>query len=231
MVAVGFDFDHTLGLDHGLERRALGRLAERLGAPIDLASAAETARLEHLLQPFRSAVLPMDAMIARFVASLEPPLDAANGAASALANEYREICYDLVDELVVALDGARELLEALVTAGVRVGILTNGWSQLQEKKIARAIGAFPGPILVSDVIGAYKPSSDAFRQLERALGCSASELWYVGDNPVADIGGAQAYGVRAIWLDRDGIPYPADLAPPDARVENLTDVLAIIRGS
>ena len=32
--AVGFDFDRTLGVDNSLERRAFGRLAAELHAPI-----------------------------------------------------------------------------------------------------------------------------------------------------------------------------------------------------
>ncbi len=35
-IAVGFDFDHTLGVDNGLERKACVRLAAELGIPIDL---------------------------------------------------------------------------------------------------------------------------------------------------------------------------------------------------
>lgn len=228
-IAVGFDFDHTLGNDHGLERRGLERLAARLGAPISDTDPRYHALIDDVLAPFRRAELPMTGMIRRFVSALpgQPPVIDAE----TLAREYRNLCYQLVDELVEPIDGAVDVVAELAAAGIRLGILTNGWPPLQEKKIARALGAFPGPILVSDAIGAYKPSAAAFGRLEKALGCSAADLWYVGDNPEVDIGGAKACGIKTVWFDWEGLAYPATLSPPDARISRLTDLVAIVRGA
>jgi HAD superfamily hydrolase (TIGR01509 family) len=230
-VAVGFDFDRTLGIDQHLERRAFGVLAKELGTPIDIESAPEKALIERLLIPFRRATMSMAEMVAQFVASLPPHARSHGYRADDLADRYRHACYSLIDELVLPLPGAHACIEDLVASGIAVGILTNGWSPLQERKIARALGTFPGPVLVSEAIGAYKPSADAFAQLERALGVSASDLWYVGDNPEVDIDGARAYGVRSVWFDWEGASYPAELAPPVARIEALADLAAVIRGS
>jgi FMN phosphatase YigB (HAD superfamily) len=230
-VAVGFDFDHTLGLDQGLERKAFGVVARELGTPIDVEAPDEKRLIEAVLYPFRRAELSMPAMLAAFVSSLPAPARETDATPDELAERYREACYQLVDELVVPLDGAPACIEGLLADGIAVGILTNGWSPLQERKIAKAFGAFPGPVLVSDAIGAYKPSADAFAHLERALRCNAESLWYVGDNPLVDIGGAQAFGVRAVWLDWEGVTYPADLAPPTARIGRLAELAAIVRGS
>jgi len=227
-IAVGFDFDHTLGLDHSLERRAFGVLAAELGTPIDITAASAWTLIEELLVPFRRADLSMAHMLERFVASLPPRARSHDLAGEELAERYRRACYGLIDDLVEPLDGARACIDDLVARGIPVGILTNGWSPLQERKIARALGDFPGPILVSDAIGAYKPSADAFAQLERALGCTASDLWYVGDNPLVDIDGARAYGVRGIWFDWEGTTYPDDIAPPVARIARLSDVATVI---
>jgi putative hydrolase of the HAD superfamily len=226
-LGVGFDFDHTLGKDHGLERRALEQLAAELGAPISDADPRYHLLIDEVLAPFRRAELPMAGMIRRFVAAL--PGSPAVGDAEALAAEYRRLCYQLVDELVEPIDGAVEIITELSAHGIALGILTNGWSPLQEKKIARALGAFPGPILVSDTIGAYKPSAAAFRRLERTLGCPATDLWYVGDNPEVDIGGAKACGLRAVWFDWEGLAYPPELPPPDARITRLTDLIPVLQ--
>jgi HAD superfamily hydrolase (TIGR01549 family) len=231
MTFVGFDFDHTLGVDNHLERTAFGTVAARLGAPIDVEATNEAALIERVLVPFRRGDVPMPEMMATFVAQLPPPAQTNAPEPATIAEWYRDACFALVESNVAPLDGARACIDALVESGARVGILTNGWSPLQEKKIARALGTFPGPVLVSDAIGAYKPSSEAFAALERALGCSAQDLWYVGDNPRIDIGGAHAYGVRAVWLEEDGVTYPSDLAPPDAHIRSLHELVAIVRGS
>jgi HAD superfamily hydrolase (TIGR01549 family) len=229
-VAVGFDFDHTLGIDHSLERHAFGDLAEQFGVALDIGEEQTADMIEQMLAPFRAAEEKMPAMLARFAARLEnaemlavPPEE--------LAARFRQICYDLVEQLVKPIEGASECIAQLVAHGIPVGILTNGWSQLQERKIECALGDFPGPILVSDSLGAYKPSAQAFRELEAALGVGPEGLWYVGDNPVADIAGARAYGLRAVWLNRGGHDYPAGLTPPTAVIQKLAALEAIVRGT
>jgi FMN phosphatase YigB (HAD superfamily) len=230
-IAIGFDFDHTLGHDNHLERTAFGRLAEQFGVPIDVNEKKTYDAIEAMLVPFRAAEESMSTMLARFAKFLPPTAQLLDVDADNLAGRYRQICYDLVNELVQPMSGASECIAALVANGIPIGILTNGWSELQERKIARALGDFPGPILVSDEIGAYKPSAEAFRKLEAALGVDPSSLWYVGDNPAADIAGALAYGLRAVWLNRGRQEYPAGLEPATAVIEDLTELWAIVRGT
>jgi FMN phosphatase YigB (HAD superfamily) len=230
-IAVGFDFDRTLGIDQHLERRAFGVLAADLGTPIDIEAKNEQELIERLLVPFRRATMAMEDMVEQFVATLPPRAQAHGLPPEELADRYRDACYGLIDDLVLPLPGARACIDDLVAHGIPVGILTNGWSPLQERKIAHALGTFPGPVLVSEIIGAYKPSGVAFATLEHALGCTAGELWYVGDNPEVDIDGARAYGVRGVWFDWENGTYPPELAPPAARIEALAELAAVIRGS
>jgi FMN phosphatase YigB (HAD superfamily) len=230
-IAVGFDFDHTLGLDNGLELHAFGRLAAQLGSPIDVAEPQTNRAIETLMVPFRAAEETMAHMVHRFVATLVPNVQTIDLNADVLAERYRHICYGLVDELVQPIPGAIECIAELVTGGMPVGILTNGWSELQERKIVRALGNFPGPVLVSDSVGAYKPSAAAFGKLEAALGVDAADLWYVGDNPLADIDGARTYGLRAVWVNRNGHAYPPELAPPSAQIKHLEELPAVVRGA
>ena len=129
------------------------------------------------------------------------------------------------------MPGALACIQELVARGIPVGILTNGWSELQERKIEHALGKFPGPVFVSDTIGAYKPSADAFRTLEAALRVAPAQLWYVGDNPAADVAGARAYGLHAVWLNANGHTYPEDLPPPTAQIEHLDALAGVIRGA
>src|SRR5271169_1701116 len=119
----------------------------------------------------------MEDMIARFAATVPGHETLLEHDGGVLAGRYRQICYDLIPELVVPMPGAQACIAALVAGGIPVGILTNGWSELQERKIEHALGEFPGPLLVSDVIGAYKPSAHAFRLLEEALDVDPAALW------------------------------------------------------
>jgi putative hydrolase of the HAD superfamily len=220
-IAIGFDFDHTLGVDNGLERKALYAYAAELGHPLDPADKAVRVRVEHLLATYRAGDIAMDAMLARFA-----QLAGAPPAAAAPAG-WQRICYALVDELVRPVDGARETLLALRARAIPLAILTNGWTPLQQKKIARALGddvAAWLPILVSDAIGAIKPSPRAFDTLVETLRAPRERTWYVGDNALGDIGGALAAGLRAVWLDWEGLAYPQDAPPPTLRIGSLREL-------
>jgi HAD superfamily hydrolase (TIGR01509 family) len=227
--AVGFDFDHTLALDHGLERKAFERLADELGVPDALSAPRVQQAVDDLLRQFRADEMTLEAAVDGFVTGIL----AASGGRSPTppAEHYRAICYSLVDELVKPIDGAAEVLAALAADGVPVAILTNGWSPLQQRKIARALGRFDGTVLVSDEIGSLKPERHAFDRLAGALAREPAAIWYVGDNPDVDVAGAQAAGMRAVWFDWEGHAYPSALAPPAARIANLHEILPLVRGS
>jgi 5'-nucleotidase len=216
MIGVGFDFDHTLGVDNGLERRALLALAAELGHPLDPGDAAVQMRLSVLLDDFREGRTSSMQMIAAFAQQL--------GVASVDPERWRTHCYALVDELVEPLAGAQDILAALRGRGVPLAILTNGWTPLQQKKIARALGADAvDTILVSDVVG-IKPQRAAFDALVRALGVPREHAWYVGDNIRGDVCGALAAGLRAVWFDWEGQAYPPDLPAPTLRIGSLREL-------
>jgi FMN phosphatase YigB (HAD superfamily) len=223
MTAIGFDFDHTLGVDNGLEREAYYRYAQELGRPIDRSDVRVRDEIEALLTRFRAGEITLAEAVIEF------------GRRHALATDvarYRTICYGLVEELVQPVDGARETIAALRERGVRLGILTNGWSPLQQKKIARALGDQAiEPILVSDQLPAPKPATTAFEALVAALGADGGDVWYVGDNPVNDVGGALEAGLRAVWFDWEGVVYPEDLAPPTRRIGSLRELEALVENT
>lgn len=224
MIAFGFDFDHTLGVDNGLERKASYAFAAELGRPLDPGDAVWRERIDDLLGRFRAGEMTMDAMIGRFAAAL--------GARSADPERWREHCYALVDELVRPVDAARETLVALRDRGIPTAILTNGWTPLQQRKIARALdAAAPALILVSDALGAVKPERAAFDALVDALRVPREHLWYVGDNARGDVGGALAAGLRGVWFDWEGQSYPQDLPPPTIRVSALRELETLVENT
>ena len=222
-IAVGFDFDHTLGLDNGLEVKAFYRLAHELGRPLEEGQSSWSKLIADILGRFRLAQISLDAGVSEFVTQL-------GGTAPPDAGErYRAIAYALVDELVTPIEGAREVIAALDGWGVPHAILTNGWSPLQTYKIARAID-YRGPVLVSDALGILKPDPAAFASLVDALGVERNAIWFVGDNPNTDIAGAQNAGLRGVWFDWEELRYPPDAPQPNYRISHLRELIDLLRG-
>jgi putative hydrolase of the HAD superfamily len=225
IAAFGFDFDHTLGLDHGLEATAFAELAADLGTPIVLSEPPWSTTIPALLARFRGGELSVEDTVALFLQDLGHEGDPVDR-----AEQWREHCYALVPKHVTPVAGAREALDALRARGIPLAILTNGWSPLQEKKIAQALGDVPEPILVSEVLGVSKPDAAAFAKLVDVLEVPPHAIAYVGDNPKTDVAGAQGAGLIGVWFDWEGLSYPSDAPPAQVVVHSLAEVTALVPG-
>jgi putative hydrolase of the HAD superfamily len=96
-------------------------------------------------------------------------------------------------------------LEALRRAGWRQVILSNHVPELPALVEGLGLGLYFDAVVNSAVTGYEKPHPEAFAHARRAAR-DPTELWMVGDNPVADVAGAQAAGIPAILVRRDGAP-------------------------
>ena len=219
-IGVGFDFDHTLGIDNKLERVAFLHLLESFPEQ-ESTLAQETEQIDQLLAQQRSGAFTIDAAVERYAR--------AHGASDNFEpyiERFKRFALDGVDDFVVALPGLRDMLNAMQRDGFAVAILSNGWSPLQDLK-AKCVG-FNGPVIVSDRIGAQKPEVRAFEALLKTLGTTPSETWYVGDNPTADVAGSINAGLRAVWVDEGG-DYPSGLPQPSARITDLRQLRDLLK--
>jgi len=96
--------------------------------------------------------------------------------------------------------GLDEMTAVLVGEGRRLGLITNGlypfqWHNFQALGVADRFYA----VLVSDQEGMRKPEPEIFRRALARLNVAAAEAIFVGDNPEADIRGAQAVGMHTIF--------------------------------
>lgn len=223
VLGIGFDLDHTLAIDNRLERVALLRVLELLlgeGGRTIGTLGDEIDGIDDLLFRQRSGAFTIDDAVRRFVAEhgVEP--------ADRHAEFFRRTAVEMVDDFVVPLPGVRPTLDALRERGIGVAILSNGWNPLQTRKAERA--GFLGPILVSGEIGARKPAPQAFDLLLHALRASPEQTWYVGDDPEGDITGAQAVGMRGIWINWERKSYPAHLPPPAYTITAFSGLLELL---
>jgi 2-haloacid dehalogenase len=84
--------------------------------------------------------------------------------------------------------------------------------------------SFPAVVTSQDV-GAYKPSPLVFQRALALLGLRAEEVLHVGDSLSADVAGARATGIAAVWVNRRGRPLP-DGMDPAAVIGDLADLPA-----
>ncbi|HET9392686.1 MAG TPA: HAD family hydrolase [Candidatus Rubrimentiphilum sp.] len=221
--AVGFDIDHTLGIDNKLERVAFLRLLDAVceqGGRALGTLAQESARIDDLLERQRSGAFSIDEAVERFAA------ERGARSPSSYVEPYKRMAVESVPEFFVPQTDARMVLAELKRRHIPCAILSNGWPALQERK-AQSLG-FDGPVLVGEGPGTQKPGAAAFAALARALSAEPGDVAYVGDNPRADIAAAIAAGMHGIWLDAEGAEYPPELPEPSEVIHSLTELLTLL---
>jgi putative hydrolase of the HAD superfamily len=123
----------------------------------------------------------------------------------------------------VPMPGAIETLRALSARGIRLGIVSNTGRTpgvvlrriLERHDMLRYFDTVA--IAYSDEVGFRKPDGRIFRRSLDALGVEPARALHVGDNPDADVLGAQRVGMRAAHYAFAGAaPSPvADLVVND----------------
>jgi putative hydrolase of the HAD superfamily len=205
--AVLLDLDDTL-FDHSHSSRA-GVLAVHSANPALAARPFATVLTDHalILEELHLEVLrgkmTIDAARAeRFRRLLA--LHGAAGDADEASARYRAAY--LRERQVVP--GARELLEAL-RGRAAVAIVTNNAQAEQEEKLRTLdIAHLVDALVTSEAAGVAKPDPAIFQRALDQIGCRAEDAVMLGDSWTADVIGAQAAGIRAIWLNRHGRAYP-----------------------
>ncbi len=102
--------------------------------------------------------------------------------------------------------GALRLLNEVRRAGFTTGILSNGFSDVQHRKINNTgIAHLINIIVLSDDIGVNKPDVRLFHHAMELSGVSEPKRHLmIRDNPDTDIAGAAAAGWKTLLLSRDG---------------------------
>ena len=130
-----------------------------------------------------------------------------------------------------SVPGAVALLRYL-RPRVAVGIVTNNFAAEQWDKIASCgLQDLIDFMVISEEVGRPKPEPEIFFEALRKAECRADEAVMVGDNWGADVIGARAAGIRAVWLNRDGLPnLDPDLAEEISSFEPPDPALRCILG-
>ena len=230
--AVLFDLDDTL-FDHaGCARDALAAVQScdaALGAiGFEALERLHATLLEELHAEVMLGRVPLEeARRERFRRLLAAcGADAADDLAARVASTYRDAYRDA--RRTVA--GAAALLAA-VRERARVGIVSNNlFGEQQEKLKTCALDPFVDALVVSEEVGVSKPDPQIFTVALERLGCRAADAVMVGDSWSADVAGARAAGIRAVWFNPARDPAPGDAAsiPQLHRFEPIQDAMRVI---
>ena len=123
------------------------------------------------------------------------------------------------------------MLQEFLDRGLTIGIITNASQPMRVRDHELAgfdlLRYFQNDEirLAAADIGYLKPHPQIFHHVLDKMDARPTEVIYVGDNPVADIVGAQHAGMRGVLRWTDNIsPLASDLVEPDGIIETFYEL-------
>ncbi|MEM7404894.1 MAG: HAD family hydrolase [Pseudomonadota bacterium] len=119
---------------------------------------------------------------------------------------------------VTLFPGAAALLPTLKSR-YTLGTITNGNADISHIGLS---SLFDFSVTAADA-GVMKPHGDIFALALSLADTAAARTVHVGDDPVTDVQGAKAAGMRAVWVNPEDVPWNAGLGPPpDATIPDVS---------
>ena len=137
-----------------------------------------------------------------------------------------------IDLVSTPVPGAADAVRWCKAQGLAVVLVTNTLSRgdVEVRRDWERLGladAIDG-IVSSHDAGWRKPHRAMFDRALALASVAPTEAFMVGDNPVADIRGAQALGIRAIFRRTSGYQLPPDITP-DAIIDRMAELPDVVR--
>ena len=203
---VYFDIDDTL-LDHEkAEREALANVRDRYLTIFGTLSVDEIQETYHtinapLWRKYADGEIGKQTVQQQRFERLLEAVDAPHANATLVARYYMK----RYAEHWTFIPGARETFEA-VAEQHPVGVMTNGFAEVQEKKLDRfpTLREQSEAVVICEEVGVLKPDPEVFDHATEAAGVSHENVLYVGDSYRSDVEGAQPVGWRVAWYARNG---------------------------
>ena len=156
------------------------------------------------------------------------PLSAGTGldVTEALCLEMSDKFLDFCSSKSGVVEGAHELMDYLRSRGYRMHMTSNGFHEVQYKKLAACgLQDYFDTIILSEDAGANKPSKAFFDYAFAQSGASVDTTMMIGDNLQTDIIGARDVGLDTILFNRWDVP-PSDI--PTHTVAALREIMQIL---
>ena len=117
------------------------------------------------------------------------------------------------------------VLADLRRLGLKLAIVSNWDCSLPATLAELGLSGLVDEIVVSAEAGARKPAAAIFERALSGLGVEAEAALFIGDSPETDVAGAEAAGMRALLLDRNGLAADNEQAQ---RIFTLADLPPLV---
>lgn len=227
------DFDDTLYDTHGNAVIALRETYEAFhleryfSAPEIFYDAYWMANID-LWTRYSKGEITRDYLI---VERFRRPLSVGNGldVTEQLCLEMSDTFLDFCSTKPGVVEGAHELMDYLKGKGYRMHMTSNGFHEVQYKKLAACgLRDYFDTIILSEDAGVNKPSPAFFEYAFQRSGACRETTLMIGDNLQTDILGALNAGIDAMLFNRWHVDVDDSSQMPTFIVDNLKEIMTVL---
>ncbi|MEO1770342.1 HAD family hydrolase [Candidatus Enterococcus ferrettii] len=116
---------------------------------------------------------------------------------------FQEVYEKELDTIVMHQE-VRKALDFLQEQEIALGIITNGPTDHQHKKIMQLDllnWVHPDHVIISQATGYEKPDKEIFKLAEKQFDLVPEKTLYIGDNFDNDVAGSKSAGWKALWFN------------------------------
>ncbi len=144
------------------------------------------------------------------------------------AEVFKEIVFSCFEKKAIPFEYSIPVIDKLKSNGYKIGLITNGKSQLQRKKLSMLnLNNKFDEIIISGEFGKHKPDLTIFYEMSKRLNISEEKLIYVGDHPINDIDAASKAGYKTVWVKTNGT-WIEGCATPDFSIDTVKSLPSLL---
>ena len=147
------------------------------------------------------------------------------------AEQANQLYLQGLSEHVVLVDGAVEVCKALAAVG-EVGVITNGFEQVQRQRIVNAgLQPYVSFLASSEACGYAKPDTRLFDfAVSQAKSFSKTSTLIIGDRLEADILGGNNFAISSCWFN-PAATQNTSVVKPTYEIKHLSELVALVGAS
>lgn len=142
---------------------------------------------------------------------------------------YSKFVLGMFARIAVPFDCTASLLDTLHEQGCKLGLITNGSSEVQRAKL-RILGIEEkfDYVLITGEFGVHKPNPEPFLAMAEKLSVRPSDLLYVGDNPENDVDASRKAGYTPVWVRTTGTWVYPEIEKPALQIDHVRELPALL---
>ncbi|WP_341784451.1 HAD family hydrolase [Lactococcus formosensis subsp. formosensis] len=151
---------------------------------------------------------------------------------SRATGDYFQEIYEYELENITMLDEMRLTLDFLKKRNIPVGVITNGPTEHQLKKV-RKLGLYdyvePSHVIVSQATGFQKPEKEIFNLAAQQFGMNPETTLYVGDSYDNDVMGGHNGGWKTMWFNHRGRSISQGKKVHDVEIDSFEQLFGAVK--